>query len=597
MAHSFLSGGLAPDDSATLLAMSKLAVSIFVHDLTTALGDAHRAQQAGADLVELRIDPFFEPGPPSPAKLAAVVELVNRCPLPCIFTCRPVWEGGLYEGDEQSRLSIIEHAGLAEHPPAYLDIELAAYQRSANLRQKVHLVVDHPSAVRPQPTQLILSSHDFQSRPADLTARLEAMTIAPAARVQKIVWACPPGDLRDSLDLLKILHQRQKPTIALGMGETGLLTRVLAQKFGGHVSFCTLDDQQGTAPGQVSISTMRGLYGWNRINPATLVFGVIGWPVGHSMSPPIHNAGFASVGFDGVYLPMPISPGYESFAGNLQALLAFKELNFRGASVTIPHKENLIRFVKQRNHPGDFIEPLAEKIGAANTLVVRDDGTLAISNTDYAAALDAVCDGLSISRHQLAGKRVAVLGAGGAARAIVAGFAHHGATVVVYNRTFDRARQLADEFDGQGGKVVAARFEKLCDTCCEVIINCTPVGMHPNVDASPLDMHELPQLRTNHHDPDQHADVSRYDDLEVTETQSEIRNSRFEIRNCSVVFDTIYHPVQTRLLRDAAAKGCVTIPGVEMFVRQAVGQFELWTQQAAPTELFRQVTLKRLSPG
>ncbi len=540
--------------------MSKLAVSIFVHDPATALADARRAKAAGADMVELRVDALFEPGPPPHNKLAAMVTLINQCPLPCILTCRPVWEGGLYEGDDQSRLAIFEHAGLADRPPAYLDIELAAYQRSANLRQKVHLVVDHPSAIRPQPTQLILSSHDFQKRPADLTARLEAMTIAPAARVQKIVWACPPGDLRDSLQILQLLQHRTKPTIALGMGEAGLMTRVLAKKFGGHVSFCTLDDQQGTAPGQVSISTMRDLYGWQHIDPATQVYGVIGWPVGHSMSPPIHNAGFQAVGFAGVYLPLPISPGYDNFAANLQALLDFKELHFRGASVTIPHKENLIRFVKERQNPGDFIEPLAEKIGAANTLVVRDDGTLAISNTDYAAALDAVCHGLSIPRAQLAGKRVAVLGAGGAARAIVAGFAHHGATVVIYNRTFDRASQLADEFNGQGGRVVAARFEKLCDSCCEVIINCTPVGMHPNVNASPMD------------------------DAGMATHQA-------------VVFDTIYNPVQTKLLRNAAAAGCVTIPGVEMFVRQAVGQFELWTQKPAPTELFRQVTLQRLSPG
>ncbi|NJL31563.1 MAG: type I 3-dehydroquinate dehydratase [Phycisphaerales bacterium] len=217
----------------------------------------------------------------------------------------------------------------------------------------------------------------------------------------KIVWACPPGDLRDSLDILNLLQHRQKSTIALGMGDTGLLTRILAKKFGGHVSFCALDEQAGTAPGQVSIATMKGLYHWDQLGPTTKVYGVIGWPVGHSMSPSIHNAGFEAVGFDGVYLPMPISPGYESFAANLQALLNWKELDFRGASVTIPHKENLLRFVQERRHPGDVIEPLAQSIGAANTLVVREDGSLAISNTDYAAALDAVCQGMGISREAL----------------------------------------------------------------------------------------------------------------------------------------------------------------------------------------------------
>jgi shikimate dehydrogenase len=287
------------------------------------------------------------------------------------------------------------------------------------------------------------------------------------------------------------------------------------------------------------------------------VFGVIGDPVGHSMSPAVHNAGFDATGFNGVYLPLRIPPEYEHFKATVSTWLAMPELHFRGASVTIPHKENLLRFVREQ---GGSIEPLAEQIGAANTLTVRDDGSLFASNSDYAGALDAVCDGMGITREALAGKRVAVIGAGGAARAIVAGFANYGATVVVYNRTTQKAEALAEQFNGKTGKVVAARLEKLCDSCCEVFINCTPIGMHPNVDASPI-----PAA----------ADTKGWG-------------------AGAVVFDTVYNPLETKLLRDAKAAGCTVVPGTEMFTRQAAAQFEQWTDTEAPLDVFNEVLLTHL---
>ena len=197
-------------------------------------------------------------------------------------------------------------------------------------------------------------------------------------------------------------------------------------------------------------------------------------------------------------------------------------------------------------------------------------GSLLASNTDYAGALDAVCNGLNIVREELAGRRVAVIGAGGAARAVVAGFARYGATVVVYNRTLERARQLADEltksdtrFDGEvgpSGKIVAARIEKLCDSCCQIYINCTPIGMHPQVDATPL-----PGFTG--------------------------------VNRCArtTVFDTIYNPLETQLLRDAREAGCVTISGVEMFVRQANHQFKQWTGQDAPMKAWRHMIVDALT--
>jgi 3-dehydroquinate dehydratase/shikimate dehydrogenase len=540
--------------------MTLLAVPIMVDHAAQALALAAQAAEQGADLVELRLDRLAD-APDGGAEAAR--DLVERCPLPCIVTCRPAWEGGEYEGDEQTRISLFEHVCLATHPPAYLDVELRAYQASANLRQKIGLIVDHggETAVRKHDkrasaTRLILSCHDFEGRPADLERAVMAMAEAPACRVIKLAWRA--RSLRDNLEAFELLDRRLKPTIALCMGEAGLPSRVLAKKFGALLTFAALDEGRGTAPGQPTLAQLKRLYRWDALQHRTPVFGVIGHPVGHSLSPHIHNAAFDATGADGSYLLMPIPPEYEHFKATVGSWLDHEPLHFRGASVTIPHKQNLLRFVAER---GGEIEPLAATIGAANTLAVRDDGSLYAGNTDYAAALDSVCDGLGIGRAALAGRRVAVLGAGGAARAIVAGFADAGATVVIYNRTADKAEALAQAFGGDEAKVVAGPWDKRSGTCAEVIINCTPMGMHPNVEASPLDFAELDCVKRD---------------------------------RPPVVFDTIYNPIQTKLLRDATEAGCVTIPGTEMFVRQGAAQFELWTGQPAPLDVFRDVMEREL---
>ena len=215
---------------------------------------------------------------------------------------------------------------------------------------------------------------------------------------------------------------------------------------------------------------MKRLYRWDAITADTKVYGVVASPVRHSMSPAIHNAGFDAIGHDGVYLPMLVDPSYESFKAFIETFRHFQGLDLAGLSITIPHKENALRYLKEKH---ERIEPLAEQIGAVNTFVIRD-GTIRGINTDYSAILDTITTSLAISRQELAGMRIAVLGAGGTGRTAVAALAACGATVVVYNRTFEKAQSLAAEFTGRTGKVVAARWDKLCDTCCTVLINTTP---------------------------------------------------------------------------------------------------------------------------
>lgn len=520
--------------------MTKLVVPILVHDLNGALADAESARAAGADLVELRIDTFTDdPG--------AVTELVSRCPLPCLVTCRHADEGGGFDGDDSDRITALEHAGLAVPPPAYIDLELASYRKSANLRQKVHLVVRHDSQPpsRPVETRLILSTHDFETRPADLTRRVSEMAQHDACRVIKAAWHA--RSLRDNLEAFELIATSPKPTVALAMGEFGLMSRVLAKKFNALLTFARLDDGAGTAPGQPSIRDMKSLYRWDRLGPTTKVFGVIGHPVGHSLSPALHNAAFDATGYDGVYLPMPVAPGYEPFKATVLAMLDDPRLDLAGLSVTLPHKENLLRLVEEQ---GGEIEPLTARIGAANTLVIRKDRSLYACNTDYAAARDAVCDSLKITAEKLAGVEVAVLGAGGVSRALVAAFTDAGASVTVYNRTVERAEELAQAFGAE-----SAPLDRITQSKAQVYINGTSLGMHPKTEGCPI-----PEIE-----------------------------SFAGFGPGAVVFDTIYNPQQTRLLSAAQKAGCATVTGLDMFLRQGAAQFTHWTQLDAPLQAMREV--------
>ncbi len=508
--------------------MTRLCVAIFVTDPAQAARDIALAAEAGADTVELRIDTFE----------GDVAALVQKSILPAIVTCRPTWEGGRSSATDTQRAALLASAA---PDAAYIDLELKTFRRSSIPRDLYR--------------RLILSSHDFGGRPDRLTSRFADLIDAPCD-VAKIVWTA--RTIRDNLEAFELAQSRHKPTIALCMGEAGLISRVLTKKFGGFLSFAALETDGGTAPGQISIADMKRLYRWDAINPRTKVYGVVAQPVAHSMSPAIHNAAFDQTGHDGVYLPMLVNAGYESFKAFMESFLAFDGMDLSGLSITIPHKENALRYLQEK---GGTIDPIAADIGALNTIAITRGAGVSLSgtSTDYSAILDCITDALRISREGLADYRVAILGAGGTGRTAVAALAHYGATVVVYNRTRDRADALAAEFSGRRGKVVAASLDKLCASCCHIFINTTSVGMHPNVSESP------------------------FGDAEPPFTPE------------TLVFDCVYNPVQTRLLQQAKAAGSRTITGLDMFVRQAAGQFKLWTGLDAPADVMRSVVEKRLS--
>jgi 3-dehydroquinate dehydratase/shikimate dehydrogenase len=498
--------------------------------------DAVLAAEAGADLVEFRIDRFADP--------SRVAGIAACAPVLSIVTCRSPDEGGQFAGTEAERIETINAA--AKGVATYVDVELGTYRRPDN-----GLIL---------PGRTIVSAHDFHGRPDKLYNLLAQMNES-TADVAKLVWTA--RTVRDNVEAFEILTTRQKPTIALCMGEPGLISRVLAKKFGAFLTFASLSAGAETAPGQVSIHDMKRLYRWDAITPQTRVYGVVGSPVGHSMSPAIHNAAFDATNHDGVYVPLLVNEGYESFKAFMETFLAFHPLDLSGLSITIPHKENALRYLKEK---GAQVDPLAESIGALNTIgIPTQHSSLSTQHSlhgfssDYPAILDSITHALDITREGLKNYRVAVLGAGGTGRTAVAALAHYGATVVVYNRTRDKADALAAEFNGKTGKVVAAPIEKLCDSCCQIFLNTTSVGMHP------------------------HEGVSPIDGLNVKFTPD------------TLVFDAIYNPMETRLLRQARDAGAKTIGGVEMFVRQAALQFEAWTGKNPPTDLMRRVVETRLN--
>jgi len=513
--------------------VTHLCVTIFVKDVAQAKRDMALAAEAGADMVELRVDRFND--------APQIDVLLQAATVPCVVTCRPELEGGESTLPDGERVQLLETATAFSTP--YVDVELETLRRVPDVALRI-------------PRSLIVSNHDFKGRPDRLYNVVAEMNQGPGS-VNKIVWTA--RTVRDNIEAFELFQTRQKPTIALCMGEAGLISRVLAKKFSAFLTFASLRDESATAPGQVTIHDMKRLYRWDAINPRTKVYGVVGSPIMHSMSPAIHNAAFDRVGHDGVYLPMLVNPGYESFKAFMESFLAFEPLDLAGLSVTIPHKENALRYLKEK---GADVEELAERIGAVNTIIIdRLTGRLRLRgiNTDYAAILDTITTPLGIARDDLSNYRVAVIGAGGTGRTAVAALAHYGATVVVYNRTKERADDLAREFDGKSGMVVAARLEKLCDSCCHIYVNTTSVGMHPKVDETPLGDGPAPAFSSD-----------------------------------TLVFDTIYNPIETKLLRQAREAGAKTIGGVEMFVRQAAKQFESWTGKPAPIDVMRDVVLRKL---
>jgi 3-dehydroquinate dehydratase/shikimate dehydrogenase len=348
----------------------------------------------------------------------------------------------------------------------------------------------------------------------------------------------------DNLRVLGLLKNAPKPTIAVCMGDIGGPSRILGAKYGAAFSYGVFNKEYRVAPGMLSFDELRQVYQYDKITPQTAIFGVIGDPVAHSLSPLLHNVAFRQLGLNCVYVPFRVPRGQLSIF-----LKEFDRIGIRGYSVTIPHKEAAAALAHQKDEWVALTQ-------SANTLLRVPEG-IAAYNTDVQAAINSLETDLPPRRPGMAptlhSAQVLVLGAGGVARALAHGLHKASAKVMIANRTAERATKLAAEV---GGKAVD--WEARNNTTCDILVNCTSIGMHPNVDESPVNSSCLrPNL---------------------------------------VVMDSVYTPETTLLVKEARARGCHVRTGVDMFVRQAAMQFKLFTGRDAPMDLMYKLVKRALSP-
>jgi 3-dehydroquinate dehydratase/shikimate dehydrogenase len=376
----------------------------------------------------------------------------------------------------------------------------------------------------PVPGRIMLSIHDFHRMP-DLP---RSVVVARHGQVDAVKIAAQANTISESVRLLKVAR-RSRNFVAVPMGDVGLPARLVALREGSALAYTPVAET--TAPGQVGLDEMLHLYRAHLLNRSTRVYGVIGDPIGHSLSPLLHNTGFVACHLNAVYLPFLVHR-----LGDF--LKAIPDFSIRGFSVTLPHKQTILKHLKE-------CEPLAADIGAVNTVLARRDGSLFGCNTDYVGVLRALQRKLRIQ-----GSRVLIFGAGGSARAAAFALARAGAQVCICARRENVARALARAVRGE---VIPHRT--LPTESFDAILNATPIGMHPHEGVSPLSASEL---------------------------------------QCRIVMDLIYRPERTKLLKIAAQKGIATVSGVEMFLAQGFAQWEIWTGKRAPEAAMRRAVLSAL---
>jgi 3-dehydroquinate dehydratase/shikimate dehydrogenase len=363
-----------------------------------------------------------------------------------------------------------------------------------------------------------------------LDETLEKMLAYPADFYKVVSTATT---LTDNVSLIKFLGREgdRHSLVSMCMGEQGIISRVLGVRAGSVFTFGSAAAGEETAPGQVTAQELRNVYRIEQVDQATKVFGVAGDPVAHSLSPAIMNAAFRRENVNGVYLAL--------HAKTLKDLLnCIREIPIHGISVTMPYKQAILQYL-------DNTDAHTAKIGACNTVVRAQDGKLYGFNTDAAGVVRPLEKRLSTIENA----RILVLGAGGAARAAVFGLRERGAEVYILNRSAAPAKKLARQ--ARARTIKRADLRKLA---FDVIINATPVGMG-NTRETPLQEKEI--------------------------------NARY-------VFDMVYDPGETRLLKLAKERGAQIIPGIEMFVHQAARQFEIWTGKPAPWDEMLRVVLLAL---
>ena len=464
----------------------------------------HLAEQ-GVELVELRLD-FIR-------RAVNLRRLLADRHCPVVATCRRKNEGGRWEHSESDRVMLLRTA-IADGAD-YVDMEY-------DIADKIP---------RYGNTQRIISYHNFDETPDNLEEIHHRISEMDPDIIKIATMANNPID---NIKCLRLVRDSQIPTTAFCMGEMGLASRILCGRAGAPLTYATFSEERKMAPGQLTYTKMRDDFRYDSITKDTVILGVIADPVAHSLSPVVHNACIIEKGLDMLYLPFRVPKEYlEEF------IKLCPELGVRGLSVTIPHKEKCLKCI-------NVLDDNVAGIRAANTIVFKEVNAYGY-NTDCTAAMTSLKNAI-MEKHPdekpFKDREFLVLGAGGVARAIAFGLTFRDAKVTICARDYRKSEDLANALDCK-----SVDWAARANHPTSVLVNCTPVGMHPNMDESPFE-------------PDW-----------------------FE--KTVIVFDTVYTPERTLFIKQAREAGCTTITGVDMFVRQAAEQFKLFTGQVPNLETIR----------
>jgi len=450
-----------------------------------------------ADMFEFRLDLISRPN--ISRLLDETLSYRTGRGMRTIATCRPVWEGGGFSGNEADRIEILESASLLGVD--FIDIELQSGR--AILAEFLR---------RQKETKVIVSLHLGGPTKINI-AGVYAKMHATGAEVVKLAYmAHDSSDNRHAFEFLSLARADRRKAIAIAMGEFGEPSRILYKKFGGWGTYAATEDGMGAAPGQIPASHLKKVYRADRLNATTKVYGVIGNPVRQSKGIYIHNPLLKRARKNAVYCRFPVN--------NLGRFITHIAPLLQGFSVTMPFKKDVLRYL-------DGVEQSAKKIGAVNT-ILRRRGKLLGTNTDGPGALDAIESVVRVRK-----KTMLIVGAGGAARAIAYEAKRRGAEVLITNRTEKKAQLLSRRFG-----LTHLPIAQIGITPFDILVNATSVGMAPRIDETPVPK---------------------------------------EILKNKVVFDAVYNPQVTRLLREATEMGAEIIQGTEMYLNQAARQFRLYT--------------------
>jgi 3-dehydroquinate dehydratase/shikimate dehydrogenase len=507
----------APAPAAPRLRLGKMCVAIQAASPAEMMERAEDTRK-DSNFLEFRLDSLAKPL----AALPKVAEFLSaHREMTAIATCRRKQFGGNFTGSLKAELDVLTKA--AEAGCQLIDLEVESGEEATQKQFD-----QFRAGLRAAGAALLMSFHDF-TRTKGLEQVADRIKAFQPDFVKVVSTA---RTLADNLAVLRLIEDRSisAQLVGIAMGEEGLVSRVLGPRAGAAFTFAAPSDAAATAPGQVSAATLRDLYRIDQLDQATRIFGVAGNPIAHSLSPLIKNTAFRRQNVNAVLLPLKTRA-----LGDLLTLV--RELPLSGVAVTMPLKQEVLPYLTN-------MDPLTSRIGACNTLRTAADGKLYGFNTDVAGVIRPL-----EKRLRLKGARIAVLGAGGAARAAVFGLVEQGAEVFVINRTHETALKLA-----RSAKAKSLKHEVFAKGQFDVLINTTPCGMAGNKQALPIAPNEL---------------------------------------NAKLVFDMVYNPLETPLLKLAKSRGIPVISGLEMFVQQGARQFEIWTGKPAPeADMLRVVELE-----